>query len=124
MTSEEEIWRQRSREHARQYYQNNRERILERDKEYRERNKALLKARYEERKDEINARRRANPKRKEYIKMYNSLKVKCSCGVELLKQNLLRHLQSKQHIEAPTKVRQMLEKKTNPDIADLIMSYL
>ena len=84
----------------------------------------MLKARCEERKDEINARRRANPRRKEYSKMYSLLKVKCSCGLELLKQNLLRHLQSKQHIEAPTKVRQMLEEKTNPDIAGLIMSYL
>ena len=64
MTSQEELWRQRSREHARQYYQNNRERILARDKEYRERNKELLKARCEERKDEIDARKRANPKRK------------------------------------------------------------
>ena len=124
MTLEEEPWREYTREYSRQWYQNNKERKLAYDKEYRERNKDLLKARYEERKDEINARRRANPKRQEYSKMYSSLKVKCSCGLELLKQNLPRHMKSKQHIEAPAKLREILEEKTNPDITTIILSYL
>ena len=55
-------------------------------------------------------------KRKEYTKTYSSLKVKCSCGLELFKQNLPRHIKSKQHIEAPEKVKQIPEDKTNSDI--------
>ena len=56
--------------------------------------------------------------------MYSSLKVKCSCGLELLKQNLPRHMKSKQHIEAPAKLREILEEKTNPDITTIILSFL
>ena len=56
--------------------------------------------------------------------MYSAIKVKCSCGLELLKQNLPRHMKSKQHIEAPAKLREILEEKTNPDITSKILSYL
>ena len=125
MSSEqEELWRQWAREYSRQYYINNKERCQAYNKAYREKNKDLFKAKYEARKDVINARRRADPKRTEYMKMHCSLKVKCSCGMEVSKINLPRHTRSKQHIEAPTKVKQILGDKTNPDITDRILSYL
>ena len=101
-----------------------REHRLAWEKQYREKNKERLKAKYEERKDEINARRRENPKRKEYSKMYSSLKATCSCGLELLKQNLPRHMRSKQHNKEAEKVRQFLEEKTNTDIANNILSFI
>ncbi len=124
MDSEKEAWKQWARDYTKEWYLKNKERKQAYMKEYKEKNKERIKERYEERKDEINARRRENPKRKEYTKKYSSLKVKCSCGLELLKQNLPRHIKSKQHIEAPEKVKQILEDKTNPDITNKILSFL
>ena len=39
-------------------------------------------------------------------------------------KNLLRHVQSKQHNEAPEKVKQILEETTTPDITNKILSFL
>ena len=124
MDSEKEAWKQCARNYAKEWYLKNKERKQGYRKEFYEQNKERLKARYEERKDEYNAKRREAPKRKEYTKMYNLLKVKCSCGLELCRKNLLRHLQSKQHNEAPEKVKQILEDKTNPNITNKILSFL
>ena len=124
MNSEEEAWKQWARDYAKERYLKNKVRKQAYMREWNEKHKERNKERYEERKCEINARRRDNPKRKEYTKMYSSLKVKCSCGLELLKQNLPRHIKSKQHIEAPEKVKQILEDKTNPDITNRILSFL
>ena len=101
-----------------------REHRLAWEKQYREKNKERLKAKYEERKDEINAKRRESEQRKEYNKTYNQRKIKCECGLELCRKNLLRHLRSKQHNEEAEKVREILEEKTNTDIANNILSFI
>ena len=124
MNSEKEAWKQWARDYAKEWYLKHKERKQAYMKEWNEKNKEPNKERYEERKDEINARRREDPKRKEYMKIYNSIKIKCECGLELLKHNLPRHIRSKQHIEAPEKVKQILEEKTNPDITNKILSFL
>ena len=73
--------------------------------------KALRNKQYwEKNTKEINARRQE--------------RIRCDCGMEVSKQHLARHQQNALHKKELEKRQQALEERTNPNIANLILSFL
>jgi len=81
--TEEEITEYK-KEKSKEYYNTNKPKIQEQMKEYRELNKEILKEKkkkyHEANKEKINA------------------KVKCECGVNVVKRNLNEHQATKKHL--------------------------
>ena len=50
--------------------------------------------------------------------------IKCDCGLEVCKGDLLRNQNNKLHTQELERRRQLLEERTTPDIANLILSSL
>ena len=132
---QDEIWRQRARDYAKEWYQNNKDRKAEYDKEYREKNKEKIRERTDINRDRINEMRRNNENNKIYNKKYweehkDALKttVECPCGGCYIKLNKARHERTKKHtewlIKEPIERRSLLEERTNPNIAQLILDFL
>ena len=103
---QDEIWRQRARDYAKEWYQHNKDRKAEYDKEYREKNKEKIRERTDINRDRINEMRRNNENRKIYNKKYweehkDALKttIDCHCGGYYIKTNKARHESSKKHLE-------------------------
>ena len=78
-------------------------------------------------------------KRNEYNKRYweehkdvysegNKIRFLCGCGGRYTKIHTRRHERTQRHIEwtikEPIERRRILEERTNPDIADLILEFL
>jgi hypothetical protein len=89
---------QDNKEIIKQYYQDNKEI----KKQYYQDNKEIKKQYYQDNKDKIVAQQKQYEKKnKEKIakrkKEYNKHKITCECGCEIIKGNLLRHLQTKKH---------------------------
>ena len=62
--------------------------------------------------------------RAEEIREKRREQVRCECGLLTRKQHLGRHMQSLLHHKEIEKRKQILEERTNPDIANLILSFL
>ena len=102
------------------WYEENKERILEHIKEYREENKELINERvkryvannkdkilenkkqyYIKNKERMNKNNRENYyKYREYYLNYWKEKIKCECGMAITKCHLTRHKKSQQHQQA------------------------
>ena len=83
------------------YYINNKEKIITRNEEYKQKHKEYLagkaKENHEKNKDKI----------KETQKAYyqeNNFYVKCECGANVQKISMTRHLKSQKHIKATDKI--------------------
>ena len=74
-------------------------------------------------------------KKNEYMKQYRIDKKEeisqrrkelmiCSCGLEICKRHINRHLQLSRHTKELQKRQALLEEKTNINIANLITSFL
>ena len=74
-------------------------------------------------------------KKNEYMRQYRVDKadairdqrkqtIKCDCGLEVCKRHLLRHQNNKLHAQELEKRRQLLEERANPNIANIILSFL
>ena len=74
---------------SKKYYQENRERILERIHQYSQNNKEVISNRNKKHREE----------NKEKIKARRSKTFICECGAEGLYDHKSRHLKTKQHIE-------------------------
>jgi hypothetical protein len=73
---------------TRQRKQDNREHNAEQEKKYRSANKAQIAIKFKEKYE----------KNKEKIKEQNSIKTKCECGSEYVRNSKIRHLRTKKHI--------------------------
>jgi|688.fasta_scaffold567357_2 hypothetical protein len=83
-------------EYAKEYREDNKDKILEYAKEYYETNKDKIKEYYETNKDKIKEYQKDN---KDKIKEYRSQIVTCECGCEIRRDSLERHKKSKKHNE-------------------------
>ena len=131
----DEIWRQRARDYSKEWYQKNKDRRAEYCKEYREKNKEKIKERTDNNRDRINEMRRNNENKQIYNKKYweehkDALKtaVDCPCGGCYIKNSKARHERTKKHlawlINEPIERRRILEERTNPNIAQLILDFV
>jgi hypothetical protein len=87
-------------EKKKEYREKNKELIAEKQKEYREKNKELIaekKKEYREKNKELIAEKQKEHYQKNKEKLQK--KIKCECGCEITKNNLLRHLKSKKHLK-------------------------
>ncbi len=102
---------EKDKERKQQYYLENREKILEYSrqykqsnkdyiKEYHEKNKDIKKEYYQNNKEKI-LERAANYKKENYdkIKERASEKIMCACGCELRRDKMTKHQTSKKHIK-------------------------
>tara|TARA_R110000823_G_scaffold220211_1_gene348894 strand:+ start:242 stop:889 length:648 start_codon:yes stop_codon:yes gene_type:complete len=91
-----------SKEISKEYYNNNKEAILEREKKYRESHKesiAEYKKEYCEKNKEAIAEKNKEyyQKNKEFINKKNSEKITCECGAVLVKHGKNRHINTLKH---------------------------
>lgn len=85
-----------------EYYQNNKEQIAQKNKEWRDTHKHLLqqyfKDRYKENKVQVlEKRRHYRDENKEQIRIRANAKIQCDCGCEVSYANLAKHKQSTKH---------------------------
>tara|TARA_E500000331_G_scaffold290337_1_gene286358 strand:+ start:384 stop:1223 length:840 start_codon:yes stop_codon:yes gene_type:complete len=90
-------------EKVKEYREKNKEEISQKKKEYQEKNKEKLqqkKKEYHEKNKEIisQKKREYHEKNKEILQQKKGEKVKCECGSEVSKGNLLRHCKTKKHL--------------------------
>jgi hypothetical protein len=91
-----------------QYYQDNKERILQQTKQYQQYNKEqikqLKKQYYQDNKERIlQQTKQYQQYNKQKIKAYKEEKVTCECGAILSKASLYKHRKRQVHIKAMTK---------------------
>lgn len=112
-TPHEKVWNKK--EYDKQHYDNNKQRLLEKQKDYYNNNKEHFKEKrkelYKNNKETILKNQKDyynnNKQRiKEYKKEYGKQKITCECGCELNRGSLYRHKKSKKHIR-------LLEAKLN-----------
>ena len=90
------------REQQKQYREANKDKIRERKKEYRENNRERIKEKkkryYEANKERIieQTKQQRNAD-KERLKEYSSQIIACSCGVDVSRSNLSRHMRTIKH---------------------------
>ena len=81
------------KEYKKEYYQNNKEKINERAKEYkkdyRKNNKEKIKEKEKEYRE--NNKEKISERKKE--------KIKCVCGVEVKRYDIMRHMRTKKHLK-------------------------
>jgi hypothetical protein len=86
-------YRDNNKEKVKKYYEDNKEKIQERMKEYRDNNKDYYKEYQETNKEKL------KEKRKDYYDNNKEKnKIKCECGCEIVKSYLKIHQTSKKHI--------------------------
>ena len=56
--------------------------------------------------------------------VYRMLTLTCACGFEVKRNNVSTHLKSKKHSKAIEARKQILEERSNPNIANLILKFL
>jgi len=113
------ITEEQKKENMKKYYEENKDKILEQKQKYIEENKdkilkyqqkyneenkdKILKYQQkynEENKDKIKERQnKYNEENKDKIKEQKKEKVKCECGCDVLKRELLKHQKTKKHIK-------------------------
>ena len=81
----EEYWEQYNKEYSKKWYDNNKDKILEYQKNYDENNKEYI----------------SEYKTQWYVKNKDKLleKITCECGCEILKIHMVRHRKTKKHIK-------------------------
>ena len=82
-------YREDNKEYYQEYYEKNKEQIAEQKKEYKKKNKEKIKEKDKEYREN----------NKEKIKNKKAEKITCECGVELRKDHLSRHKNTKKHID-------------------------
>ena len=82
-----------------EWYQDNKERILEQKKEYHQINKEQKKEYYQDNKERLSEyKKEYYINNKEYILARRKTKVKCDCGSEVAKKSLWGHKKTTKHI--------------------------
>ena len=76
----------------------------------------------QEKKQESNRRYRIA--KKEEIKEQRKERMICSCGMEICKRHLTNHLHNSRHTKELQKRQNLLQEKTNINIAKLISEFL
>jgi hypothetical protein len=109
-TEEQRI--EQNREHNKEYYKNNTEKIKEQQIEYYENNTEKIKARHREYREnntnKIKARQKEYQKTNaEKIREWGNTKCNCECGGKYTNQNKAKHLNSKKHKKYLMKIKDL-----------------
>jgi len=84
-------------EQKKEYNKKNKEKLAEQNKKWREKNKQKIKQKYEENKTEINKKR--------------LVKVTCSCGCQIAKSSLAKHLKTARHAKLILEIQNQLQQQ-------------
>ena len=103
---------QRNTRYKAKWFQDNKERLTEKNKEYEKTHKEVIqkqrKLYYEENKESFSERRKIYREINKYVlKEKQCEKIQCECGVEYSRSNKARHFKSKRHLEGIAKQSQL-----------------
>jgi hypothetical protein len=94
----EKEYREDNKYKMKQYYEDNKDKLLQQQKEYYESNRDKIKQYRENKKDKTKEyQKEYYESNKDKISEFHKTKITCSCGCEVVKHHLNRHMKTEKH---------------------------